>query len=496
MLFFKSLAALASGAIVTLAFAPYDLVWVVFISFAVLLYLWKDVSAKTAMWLGWMFGVGLQCSGVGWIYYSMHEHGGGSVIFSFLVIFLLSAYLAIYTALAGYLVNRFCDTSAAKKLMLLYPASFVIFEWLQGIVLTGFDWMQPGYTQIELPLSGFAPLLGNHAVGALVIATSGFIVYVLDKRIDKTMALHKAAFVIVLIWCSGFGLKLINWTEPAGDAIKVSLIQGNIAQELKWKRSSRLPTLNLYRDFTLKNLDSDLIVWPETALPDYQHRVTYYLDQLKADVLSTDTDVLLGVFIKNQESGRYFNSVIDLDGNAYLKRHLVPLGEFVPLRFLIEYFNEWMDIPMSDIESGPLEQPLLTVAGYPVSVSICFEDAFARDILRDLPDAQFLINVSNDAWFEDSREPHQHHVIARMRALESGRYMLRATNTGITSIIGPHGEEIAVAKQFERTVLSGMAIPMSGKTPYVFWGDWMLLLLCGLILVVTARYPIKAKIPD
>lgn len=483
----KSLICLAAGAITTLAFAPYDQVWLVFVTFSILLYCWHNVSAKKAWWLGWLFGVGLQCGGIGWIYYSMHVHGGGSVLFSSLVILLLAAYLSLYTGFAGYVINRYCQSSPALKLIVLYPASFVLFEWLQGFVLTGFAWMQPGYTQIDLPLSGYAPIFGNHAVGFFVLMTSGVLVYVVDKNIPKTLSVMKVAVGIFALWTIGLVLKQIEWTQPDGEEIKVSLVQANIAQKQKWKRTNRIPTLNLYRELTLKHLDSDLVLWPETAVPDYQHRVENYIKSLRDVTHGTQTDLLLGVFIKNFETGRYFNSVISLSGDEYRKRHLVPLGEYVPLRFLIEYFNRWMDIPMSDIASGEKNQGLMKVAGYPVSISICFEDAFARDIRRDLPEARFLINLSNDAWFEDSREPHQHHAIARMRALESGRYMLRATNTGITSIIGPHGEEVAVAPQFETTVLSSKVRPMQGVTPYIFWGDWMMLSICIFVIGLSMR---------
>jgi len=462
----------------TFAFAPYDQVWLVFISFAMLLYCWHDASANKALWFGWVFGVGLQCGGVGWIYYSMHVHGGGSVFFSSMVILLLAAYLSIYLGLSGYVVNRFCRASTAIKLLVLYPLSFASFEWMQGFVLTGFSWMQVGYTQIELPLSGYAPILGNHAVGAFVIMMSGVLVYVLDRRALRTISPKKIMIGVIAIWLIGFGLKQLHWTQVDGEEIKVSLVQANIAQKQKWVRSNRQPTLKLYRELTLKNLDSDVIVWPETAIPGYQHQFKSYIQSLADLTQNNETEILLGVFIKNIETGRYYNSVIDLNGNDYRKRHLVPLGEFVPLRFLIEYFNQWMNIPMSDIASGDVNQDLMTVAGYPVGVSICFEDAFARDVRRDLPAARYLVNVSNDAWFEDSREPHQHHAIARMRALESGRYMLRATNTGITSIIGPHGEEIAVAPQFETAVLNGKIKPLKGATPYIYWGDWMLLVIC------------------
>jgi apolipoprotein N-acyltransferase len=247
------------------------------------------------------------------------------------------------------------------------------------------------------------------------------------------------------------------------------------------------PTLEMYRELTLENSDADLVVWPETAIPDYKHRVPAYLVNMREAMEKSDTDLLMGLFIRNLDSGRYYNSVISARGGEYLKRHLVPLGEYVPFRSLIGFINRWINIPMSDIDSGPDDQPLIQVSGQPVGISICFEDAFSRDVRRDLPDATLLVNMSNDAWFDGSHQSRQHHAIARMRALETGRYLLRATNTGISSVIGPRGEVLEIATPFEREVLRAGVLPMSGQTPYVFWGDAFILIL-ALVLVGVACY--------
>ena len=287
----------------------------------------------------------------------------------------------------------------------------------------------------------------------------------------------KLLILIPMIWLSGFFLKSISWTEATGDEIDVALIQGNISQSVKWKRESRRPTLQTYRQLSLQQ-DVDLIIWPETAIPGYQHQLQSYISDLSVAMKKSETDLLAGVFIRDLSTSRYYNSLINVNGGEYRKRHLVPLGEYIPLRFLIDFFNRFVNIPMSDIDSGAEEQPLLYAAGQPLGVSICFEDTFARDVRRDLPEATLLVNVSNDAWFDGSTEPFQHHAIARMRALESGRYMLRATNTGISSIIGPKGEELAVSPQFETHVLKASVQPMKGATPYILWGDWLLVLSC------------------
>ena len=484
------LLSLIAGGLTTLAFAPFDISWLVFITLAIPFYFWNKLPAKQAAISAWLYGLGLQCTGVSWIYYSLHVHGSAPVFFAVLLIFLLCCYLSIYTALAAYTVNRFLPANQTLRLMLFYPASWVIFEWLQGYVMTGFAWMQLGYTQIDLPLSGFAPIFGNHAVGGLIAVCSGAVVLLvlkLNQRInnqDKSFDYTKTLIVILpvlVLWFAGALLKPVDWTQAEGEPISVSVIQGNIPQKDKWKLHMKQPTMDMYRELSLSQQDVDLIIWPETAVPDYWYRVVPYIEQLKQDMKASDTDLLLGIFVKNDER-RLLNSVLNINGDVYNKRHLVPLGEFIPLRFLIEFFNQFVKIPMSDITSGDDDQPLLTGAGVPLGISICFEEAFSRDVIKDLPQAKLLVNVSNDAWFEDSIEAHQHHAIARMRALEAGRYMIRSTNTGITSFIGPHGEVIKQLPQFERGVLKGEVQPLSGATPFVRWGDWLIVGLCVLLL--------------
>lgn len=477
---------LVSGVVTTLAFAPFDLSWLVFISLATAFYIWDKLPARQAAVSAWLFGMGLHCSGVSWIYYSVHVHGSAPVPFAILLVFLLCCYLSIYPALAAWLVNRYMPNDPVMRLLLFYPAAWVVFEWLQGYVMTGFSWMQLGYTQIEYPLSGFAPVLGNHAVGGAVAVSAGALALLVRQR--KCLCISyivSLTIPVMVLWLSGALLATINWTERHGAPLKVSVIQGNIAQQDKWKPQMKQPTMRLYRELSLAQQDVDLIVWPETAIPDFEHRATPYLQALSQVMEARGTDLLLGIFVLNEEK-RVLNSVININGGIYEKRHLVPLGEYIPLRFLIEFFNRFVKIPMSDIASGSEGQPLLTAAGIPLGLSICFEDAFARDVIRDLPEAKLLINFSNDAWFEDSHEPHQHHAIARMRALEAGRSMIRATNTGITALIGPHGNVISQYPQFETGVLKGEIQPYTGTTPFVTWGNGFIVGACSLLLLMFA----------
>ena len=472
-----------AGAVTTLAFAPFDFSWLVIITLAVAFALWNTLPLRQAAISGWLFGMGLQCSGISWIFYSLHTHGSAPVYFAVLLIFLLSCYLSLYTGLAVYVVRRFIPSSVSVRMLLLLPMSWVVFEWLQGYIMTGFAWMQLGYSQIDLPLSGYAPVLGNHAVSGLVAVCAGALVLSISYlRSSNKRGLLSLAVGVAVLWSAGALLKTVDWTQAEGEPIRVSVIQGNIAQSDKWKLQMKQPTLDLYRQLTLQQQDIDLVVWPETAVPDYLHRVQPYLQQLRTEMNKKEADLLLGLFIKTD--GRLLNSMVNVtDEDVYHKRHLVPLGEYIPLRVLIEFFNRFVKIPMSDIASGDDDQALMAVADVPVGVTICFEEAFARDVIRDLPEARLLINVSNDAWFEDSHEPHQHHAIARMRALEAGRYMIRSTNTGITSLIGPHGEVIEQLPQFETAVLRGEVQPLSGATPFVRWGDWLIVSLCAMVML-------------
>ena len=469
--------ALIAGLILPFSFAPYHYFWLVFPLLTWLFMICVNQAPSIAFKRAWLFGFGWFVHGVSWIYYSLHVHGGAPSVMAYLIIALLSMYLALFPALALYLSRRFFVASANIQLVLIFPLMFLLAEWLRGYFLTGFSWVQLGYAQIDSWLIGYAPLIGGLGVSGIVALICGLFAIMISKREYKFSLL-----AISGIFVFGLLLTQIHWTEATGEKIKVSLIQGNIAQKDKWMSYMHQPTLKMYHDLTQENWESDLIIWPETAIPDFEHRVRPYLDSIAAQAQQQGKDVLLGVFIGDESSKRYYNSMMSLRGGIYKKRHLVPLGEYYPFRSILGYFAQWINIPLSDVDSGPEQQPMLLAAGHKLGISICFEDAFDRDVLRDLPEADLLVNVSNDAWFERSPEAAQHHQIARMRAVEAGRVMLRVTNTGITSIIDPKGEVIAIAPQFERYVLTEDVSIYKGQTPYVIWKNYLLVILSISIL--------------
>jgi apolipoprotein N-acyltransferase len=300
--------------------------------------------------------------------------------------------------------------------------------------------------------------------------------------------------VLVAIWGLGGVLATLQWTQPAGPAITVSMVQGDIPQTTKWAPETFEPTMQLYRRLTEEHWTSQLIIWPEAAVPDYYDDVKEsYLDPLEQAARLHGTDMLIGVPTEDVAGGQYYNSVISLgrhDG-VYNKRHLVPFGEFFPVPEWVRRWLELMDLPYSDFTPGAVDQPLLRVAGYPVGISICYEDAFSDEIMRALPQAALLVNVSNDGWFGDSIALPQHLEIARMRALEAGRYLLRDTNTGITAIIDPSGRVTSRIPMDQAGVLTDEVVPYAGSTLYARTGIWIVMCLMLVLLSLAAAKQLR-----
>lgn len=485
------------GALTVAAFAPFSYFPLAIVGPLPLLLLWLRAKPGMAFLQGWAYGLGLLGVGVFWMHISIDQFGNLGFVAAVAITLLFILLVALYYGLVGWLAARLRrqlkrPAAASLALLLIFPALWVLGEWLRGWLLTGFPWLALGYSQIESPLAGYAPLLGVYGVSWLLLVTAGLLVLVLTAgRRGKLLA----ALVMALIWLGGAQLSRIDWTTPLDEPFRVSMIQGNIPQELKWKREQLAPTLGLYTRLTRQHWESDLIIWPETAIPSFAHLIEEgLLAPLEAEALEQGSELLVGIPVWQQEGAQYFNAMLRLgeERGSYYKRHLVPFGEFMPFESLLRPLIAWLNIPMSSFSSGEDARPLLRLVGYPAGISICYEDAFGRETLEALPEASFLVNASNDAWFGDSLAPPQHLEIARMRALETGRYLLRSTNTGISAIIGPKGELLATSPPFQQHVLSGEVVPLQGATLYVLTGNWlvigvMVLLLAAVLLLQVGR---------
>ena len=302
---------------------------------------------------------------------------------------------------------------------------------------------------------------------------------------DRATALVVAA----LVWTAGAALQGRAWTSPAGEEIPVAIVQGAVPQDLKWQDDHRDATLELYRRMTRSVLGTRLIVWPEAALPALAHEVGPYLAQLWEEAERSGSDLMLGLLRYDADNKRYYNGLLALSGGEadwYYQRRLVPFGEFFPVPSFVRSWMRLMSLTYVDMTPGADDQPAVDAAGQKVGVTICYEDAYGSEQLGVLREATLLVNVTNDAWFGDSTAPHQQLQMARFRALEAGRYLVRATSNGITAIIAPDGSVVRRAAQFVPEVLRGSVRPFSGLTPYARTGNWPVLLLSALLLLAPA----------
>jgi apolipoprotein N-acyltransferase len=372
---------------------------------------------------------------------------------------------------------------------LVLPAAWGITEWVRGWMFTGFPWLVMGYSQSPYgPLSGYAPLVGAYGISWLVASSAGLLLWTLTRwQAAGVRAATIGAAAFAALWLAGAGLQQMAWTSPARDPVSVSLVQGNIKQDIKWRPEWIQASLDRYLQLT-RSARGQLILLPETAIPLFTSDVPPgYLDALADHARVNGGGLLTGIPEAAGSPPRYFNSVISLgteQPQVYRKYHLVPFGDYFPQWGFISWIMGALDIPMSAFSRGEAYQEPMSVGGEQIAVNICYEDAFGEEIVRQLPKATMLANFTNDAWWGESLASDQHFQMAQLRAQETGRYMLRATNTGVTAIIDQRGRVIAQAPQFTETVLEGQARGFTGATPYVWWANWPFLALCVVPLVV------------
>lgn len=482
------LLALLAGLLLTLSYAPFAYWPLAFVCLATLFWLWQRDSLKRACWRGLLFGLGLYGSGASWVYVSIHEFGHTPAIAAGLLTMGFVLLLAVLTPVAcAWVYRRFFSRATPVAIVLALPALWLLFEWLRGVIFTGFPWLNVGYSQTDSMLNSIAPLLGVYGVCYVVALLATLLMLIITRSELRVFFICAVAIILGFVWF----LQDIPWSRPLNEPLKITLLQGNVSQHDKWQPGQREIILQRYKKLAAENLDSDLIIWPETAIPAFFHDVMNdYLADIERLAKDSKTDMLIGVPVKLTQAGQvsYFNSMVSVgqEQTFYHKRHLVPFGEYVPFGDLIRQIGGFFNLPMSDFRSGELLQPQMQVAGHVVGISICYEDAFGEEVILALPEASLLVNVSNDAWFGDSLAPHQHLQIARMRALETARPLVRATNTGITAVIDHLGIVQNRIPQFMSGSLTTAVQPMHGATPYVLLGNagilWLVLI--SLVLAV------------
>ena len=483
----------ALGALAVLGFAPFYIFPAAIISVAGLCYFWfKAASPKAAWGLGFSYGLGLYCVGIYWIYISLHDFGGMPWWFASFCTLCLCAFMALFVALVGYFSKRLGFA------LISVPVLWGLSDWIRGWIFTGFPWLTLGYSQVpHSPLAGYMPIIGIYGVSVITAFLAALIAAwfaTSPSLIWKRNA--TAAFTLIVV--AGGILKAIEWTSPIGKPISVSLIQGNIAQDIKWSPEAAQETIDQYLSMA-KASKASLIILPETALPVIASQLDPSVkDALSAHAKQNNGDILVGMVEYDEQTNEYFNSALSFgsansDNNSkpqtYRKSHLVPFGEFIPLKQVFGWiYRDWLNIPLSDLSRGGTQQKPMQIAGQSIGVNICYEDVFGEEIARNTASSSLMVNISNDAWYGKSYAAYQHMQFSQARAIENGRMMLRATNTGATAAIDQHGYVLAHAPHDVKTTLNVNAQGYAGSTPYMRWGNWPFIVFCfGAIAFVLRR---------
>ncbi|MGV6394593.1 apolipoprotein N-acyltransferase [Pseudomonas caspiana] len=490
-----NLLAVVAGALTTFALAPFD-IWPLALVALALFYLGlRDLSPRQALGRGWCFGFGLFGAGTSWIYVSIHNFGGASVLLAGFLMLLFIACIAWFFALPAWLWARWIRRNEAPLAdALAFAALWLVQEAFRGWFLTGFPWLYSGYSQLDGPLSALAPIGGMWLISFTLALTAALLCNLPRLRARKSFL---AAGVVLLFapWVLSLALKSYAWTSPAGAPLKVAAIQGNIEQQMKWDPQQLNAQLALYRDMTFRSQQADLIIWPETAVPVLKESAEGYLKMMSQFAGERGSALITGVPLR-ELSGRgeyrYYNAitVVGEGDGTYMKQKLVPFGEYVPLQDLLRGLIAFFDLPMSDFARGPSDQPMLQAKGYQIAPFICYEVVYPEFAAGLSAQSELLLTVSNDTWFGTSIGPLQHLQMAQMRALEAGRWMIRATNNGVTALIDPFGKITTRIPQFERGVMYGDVVPMHELTPYLRWRSWPMVFVCVLLIgwaLVAAR---------
>ncbi len=490
---FKIIATAVAGTVMVCAFAPFSYWWLTFICPLVLYISLIKRTPTESFIFGFIFGLFFFGFGVPWTYNSIHEFGHAPVLLSAFLAALLVLVLALFPAFASLIMAKLkCNEKLHVISALAFSALWVLFEWIRGWFFTGFPWLLVGHVHHTSPLQGSIPILGSYGASWLTLLISAFVVVIITgQNRQKVIASASLLFVILFLYIS----TQIQWTHAEDSELDVALVQGNIPQEMKWNQKMHPYIMNKYMELSENHFDADIVVWPETAIPTYYTLVKEnFIKKLTETSEHKNVEFLVGLFTSNINNGEVYNSVMALgkELSFYQKQHLVPFGEYIPFRGLVSFLEDYIQVPIGDLANGE-GRPLVKLKGYPVGTSICYEAVYGNEIIEAMPDAKLLINVSNDAWFGDSLAPHQHLEITRSRAIETGRYLLRATNTGISAVISPDGSIINKSAQFQEDVVRAKIYPYSGQTPYSCWGNWAIVTILFSILFIICLYQWRAR---
>jgi apolipoprotein N-acyltransferase len=475
----RGVLAFGTGALLACAFAPLEWWPLAILCPAVLMWLWEEAAPRDAAWTGFWFSFGTFLAGTYWVYVSVHDLGKAPVWLTIGVMFGLIGIMALYNGIIGYTVARWLPRSGAWRWLVGVPAVWLVVEWWRGWFLSGFSWLSLGYSQTDTWLARFAPILGVYGISAVLLLSAGALVALVRGAGRVRLA---AALILIAPWVAGALLGPVQWTHPSGAPVSVAVIQADIPQDEKWVDTYSDRILDRYRKMTESTLGTQLIVWPEAALPDLANNLLPYIALVDREAHARGSSLVMGALRASEDGQRYYDSILALGSQAswYAKDHLVPFAEFFPVPRFVRNWLRLMSLPYDSFDRGGTNQSPLPVAGLELGPTVCYEVGYGSYMLHMLPKADALVNVTNDAWFGHSTARYEQFQMARMRALEEGRSMIVATNDGISAVIGPRGEIVASAPPFQPYVLRSSVTPRAGLTPFACVGNWLIVNLGAL----------------
>lgn len=486
-----ALLALIAGLLFPLAFAPYDLWPLMFVSIAMACFcLQQSESARQALLRGWLYGMGMFGFGVSWVHVSMHDYG-------FMPLWMAIPFTAIFAAVLAlfYGLTFYCSWRLGRS-ALVFAGSWLLLDWVRGWFLTGFPWLYAGYSLIDTPLAPLAPLGGVWLLTLTAVLLASSLVQLRQPGPQRWLAGALSMLILILTGIA----HTLTFTHPSGNSQPVALVQGNIPQDLKWQISMRERTREIYHELTATIPDGYLVIWPESALTEFYQTITDFVESEGETLNQRDGAFITGIPWRAVENGSptYRNSIAAIpllaeDGHerVYHKQKLVPFGEYVPMQSLIRGLIPFFDLPMSGFTPGDPAQGNLQTLGHTIAPFICYEILYPEQVATRSHGSDALITISNDAWFGTSAGPLQHFQMARMRALETGRWLLRGTNNGVTAVIDDRGKVVDALPQFERDILLSSYQPRQGTTPFMTTGVWPWLLLAVLMMAAGWRFRMR-----
>lgn len=485
---------LFAGALFPFAFSPVSLPGLAIISIAGLFVLLQTTKNKwQSFYHGWSYGSGLFGVGTSWIYISIHTYGHAEPWVAFLLTVLFCTFMGLYIACFTLVYYGLFHSKLLWIKVIAFSALWVIFEFIRANLFTGFPWLLLGFSQMETPMRYLAPIVGVYGLSFLVALSGcllGFAIIRMKGSVIKPILCPLS--LMLSLYLLPYCLHRISWSKPSSEKTSVSIIQGNINENEKWLPGAYKKTLDRYIELSRQvPKNTQIIVWPEGAIPFPYPQARLFLEQLPTLVNQRQATILAGIPYEHpKKNNQYYNAIVRLENNQtsqYYKHHLVPFGEYLPATVFRE-IAEYLHVAVYETARGEVNQPLLSIKNIPTLPFICYEIAYADILLKALPKVQLLLTISDDAWFGHSMARAQHLQMAQMRSLQSGRYQIVATNNGISAIINPKGDIIATVPSFETHILNSSIKAMTGMTPWAYVGDNLIIvalgLLCFLLLLI------------